>query len=246
MRVWTPARVAIACGMFMAGSASGSLIDFDFSGVSGLVAHDPDTFELTAVDDQDPHLSLVAGVNLFNPSVLVPVTAGGAATDDLNVNQFGTSTSTSILAAINGFRYLSFTIQAAPGWQLSLNNATVSFSVRRNGANAPQRYGIAVETGGGTFEAADQIGSNVEISDTVVHIVAATFPSSGFAGLTGPVEVRLYGWNAAATSGNSHISDASITGGELTVIPEPATAGVLILGALLLGAPALRTGTRHA
>ena len=233
LNTWMARWIGVACAAAFAGMAQGSLLDFDFSGVSGLVAQDPDAFELTSVDSQDVHLVLVAGVNMFDPSVLGSSTGGGSATDDLNLNQFGTSTSTSIQGAMSGYRYISFTIRAESGWQLNLNDATVTFDVRRNGANAPQRFGIAVEIAGGTFEAADQIGANVEFSDTTEHSVSATFPSSGFDGLTGPVEIRLYGWNAPSTSGNAHISDVFITGGALTVVPDPMTAGAVLAGAVL-------------
>ncbi len=229
MKLPIPCLAALA---IVSTASAATIIDFDFSGVNGTVSHDPDLFELTATTTLDPNLTLVEGINVFNDSVLNFATAGAATSNDLNLVDFGGSTSASILAGLAGNRYFSFIIQADSGYQLNLDGATISFDLRRNGGGASKRFGITAEidpTNDDSITVGDQLGSNIDVTVTTPQTITRTFSGTQWDGITGQVEVRLYGWNGG-TTGNTHFSDAVIDGATITVVPEPYSAA--LLGAL--------------
>ncbi len=199
--------------------------------------HDKATFELTATTTFDPNLNIVEGVNFKSDSTLDDLTAGGQATNDLNLNGWGGSTSDTIDAAVAGLRYISFTIQSQSGFELNLNGASVNFTAWRNGGGAPEDFGLAARTDGGTFVAGNQIGSvllkphggSSGISNP--QTLSFTFSGAQWDGVTDAVEIRLYGWDG---TGNLHTEDTTITGASVTVVPELSSAALLGLGGLAL------------
>lgn len=233
---------AIAAASSISLAQAALVIDFDFSGVAGNSAFDPDTFELTAVDTKDANLTLVQGLNVFNPSVLTSTTAGGAASNDWNLLNWGGSVSTTVTDAINGERYFSFTLQAASGYMLNLDGATISYTAYRNGSGAPEKFATLAVIGGGGFTAADQLDLAIDTpfgtpgSGTTgsanTETWSDTFTGAQWDGVTSAIEIRLYGWDG---TGNMHFSDVKIDGAEVALIPEPSKAMFLSLaGAGLL------------
>ncbi len=204
--------------LFGAWSADGAtIVDFDFSGVAGNVSHNKATFEVTAVNELHPNVELVQGVNIFSPSVLTFTTSGGQSAYDINLNNWGTGST--LGAAIDGNRFVSYTIAPEAGHVLNLNAASLTFDVWRNGAHAPQDYYLLVNSGGGAFTTSHLVGT-LTVTDSGIantHTVTATLPGAGYGALVGPVEVRLYGQNSVQSSGNSHLSAATMAGGEVLV-----------------------------
>ncbi|MCP5537465.1 MAG: PEP-CTERM sorting domain-containing protein [Akkermansiaceae bacterium] len=220
---------------FAIGSAhAATIIDFDFSGVDGSSSHTKSSFEITTTDTIDPNLTLVEGINVKNDSVLNFTVSGGAATNDLNLSNWGGGSPGNLTNAINGNRYFSFFIQAASGYQLNLNGATLSTTLRRNGSAAPQDYAftaVVAPANDNDLSASDQIGSAGNYTNTSTHTYSVTFSGSQWDGITDEVEVRLYGYTA--TTGNTHFSDLVIDNGSVTLIPEPTSTLLLGLGGVL-------------
>ncbi len=204
--------VALA-GAPPAGAAT--IVDFDFSGIRGDEVHDKNTFELTATNTLHPNVELVEGVNIFSPSALEFHTSGGQSAYDMNLRNWGTAST--LQQAINGDRFVSYTIAPEPGHLLNLNNAAVSFDLWRNGPAAPNDYYLLVNSVGGPFTTDHQVGQLIGVTDAGVdntHTFTATLPEDGF-GAVGPVEVRLYGQRADNSSANTHLAGATITGAEV-------------------------------
>lgn len=211
-----PSTVAMALLVSFLGvshSYSAALVDFDFSGVAGNVSQNKTAFELTAVSELAPVVDLVQGINIFSPSVLNFVTAGGQPSNDMNLNNWGIGST--LADGINGNRFVSYTIAPKPGQALYLNGGQLSFDFWRNGANAPKDYYILVNTDGGSFTTSHAVGARTGITNTNVQQFSVTLPDTGFSGLEEPVEVRLYGLNANLTSGNTHLTGAGMTAGPI-------------------------------
>lgn len=217
-----------------------TVVDFNFSGVDGTVVQDKATFELTATDTLDANLNINTGVNFQSPSTLASLTAGGQASNDLNLSSWGGSTNATINDAFAGDRHISFTVQASSGFALNLDGASVNFTAWRNGGGAPERFGVLAEVGANSFDVSDQIGAVVTpfgapgsgssgIGNT--ETFSFTFSGAEWDNLTESVEVRLYGWDG---TGNMHIQDASITDASVIVVPEPSSSALIGLGALSL------------
>ncbi len=123
---------------------------------------------------------------------------------------------------------MSITIQADAGYLLNLDGAKVSIDGSRNGAGAPDTFYITATTNGVT-DTSNQIGGSTSLPLTGaanVYDINSTFAGTEWDGLTGEVEIRIYGGGNSET-GNIHFSDMSITGGSIVAIPEPATLGMV-------------------
>jgi hypothetical protein len=101
--------------------------------------------------------------------------------------------------------YYTFTLTANSGFFINLNSSTLSISLGSSGTG-PQSYGIYSNVGGFT-STANQIGSNLTASTSQT----ITFPSSGYNNLSS-IEIRIYGWNASATTGTGGIASLSLSG----------------------------------
>ena len=130
--------------------------------------------------------------------------------------------------------YFTFTVEASSGFQFSLD--TLTFDVQAS-ATGPQSWALFSSVAG--FAAAgDAIATYAAVGNST-----QTPDLSGISGLqdvTGPIEFRVYGYGASATSGTGGFEgtgvDVQIDGTVAAAgpVPEPATMALLGLGALAL------------
>lgn len=175
-----------------------TLVDFDFDGIQ-------DDAPLTQTTTLDENVVLAEG---FNYGLATGPRNAADAGDEFNVSGF--STGGTLDSAIAGGNYLTFTLDTAEGAGVLLD--TIRFDLWRNGVNAAESYAILTSVDGFSSSTA---------------VATATYPS-GESGIgntrslvgtlsnpevsDGPVEVRLYGWNANQSAGNTHFNFVSATG----------------------------------
>lgn len=190
-----------------------SLMVFDFTGVQDNNAgNTPTGTPLTQTSTLDPALEIVTGLTL-GPGLAFREPANGIdgtdKGDEYNVNGFATG---NLASAISTNAYLGYTIRPVSGLEMLVDE--VSFSFWRNGENAPADYAILTSIDG--FEAGDALATT-----TIQHAGEGgpdeNSPATLTADYTGgqwvsEVEVRLYGYNAGSTSGNTHLTATSISG----------------------------------
>lgn len=174
---------------------------FDFTGVQ-------DDAPLTATSTLDPNLSVVSGFD-FGPGAL-PRSAGPdgfTGSDEGNEFNAGGFNTGSLASAISAGDHLTYTVQAAPGFELLVES--VSFRLWRNGGNAANDYAILTSLDG--FADGDELAqlNNVFSSGSASSQTFTGFYAGGQA--TGdPVEVRLYGWNANDGLASTHVTEVSM------------------------------------
>ncbi|WP_419194318.1 glycosyl hydrolase [Novipirellula herctigrandis] len=171
-------------------------LDFNFQGVQ-------DDAPLTQTSTLSPALELVSGLDFG-----AGLSPRGAANNgnEFNVMGFSTGTTWGDAAAAND--YLTFTVDPVPGLSMLLDDVT--FELRRNGAGAATHYRIFT-----SIDGFDQWNAGLspltlalDTSDTSTQIFTASY--TGDEAVSGPAEVRLYGWNASSGFGNTHIYGASL------------------------------------
>ncbi|MCK6611890.1 MAG: hypothetical protein L6Q78_12730 [Bacteroidia bacterium] len=183
-------------------------------------------------------ISVNATTNPLN-SATVTLTRGAGITGSSSSARFSSSgfeTGSSLVLSNND--YLTFTLQANPGYGFNLNNSTLTISLSSSGTG-PASYGVFTSVGGFT-QTNQQIGSTL----TATSNQTITFPSSGYNGLTN-LEIRVYGWNAGATGGTGGISGLTLTG-QVVVNTNPAvassTAALAEMSTSSLSIPSTSTG----
>jgi hypothetical protein len=132
-----------------------------------------------------------------------------------------------------GGNYFSFTVSAAsPDYQLNLNS--LSFTLTRN-KTGPNGFSVYYSINGGSFETYTTTGS-LPASGTPY---TSTLDLSLYQNISS-VSVRIYGWGATHNNGNLSIDDVTLTGGDLTVVPEPTTIALIVFGVGATGLAATR------
>lgn len=181
------------------------------------------TVDLSSVDARQNKDDIFTPLTGSIPQATVALDYGpstGSALLDRGFNDFSGefnlrnwSTGNQLEDAINGNDFLSVKIFPATGLAVELVGG--GFEFFRNGGNSPTDYAILTNVDG--FDAASELAA-VTVNDTSQRRLEAT----GSAGLvaSGELELRLYGWNAAQTSGHTHINGADV---ELlfTEVPVP-------------------------
>lgn len=174
---------------------------FNFSGVQ-------DDAPLLATSVLDPNLQLVEGFD-FGPGTQ-PRSAGpdgftgSDRGNEFNVGGFNT---TSLASAIASEDYLAYTVQAAAGFELLVDN--VQFRLWRNGGNAANDYAILTSLDG--FVAGQDLAQLNNVFDSGAAS-ERTFRGDyiGSVATSDPVEVRLYAWNANDFLASTHITDVTM------------------------------------
>ena len=195
-------------------------LDFDFNGTQ-----DGDGAPLTATSNLSQALRLVSGL-AFGPG-LVPRNSGNAG-NEFNVAGF---TSGETFSAANADDdYLTFTVEPIDG--LAINLQDVSFELQRNGPNAARRYRIFTSIDG--FAAFDDglipLNFVLDEDDTTISTFTAAYQGNEL--VTGPLEVRIYGWDANNQSGNTRFTNASI---DASFVSDPNSVAFDPTGILELG-----------
>src|SRR5204863_9022918 len=97
-----------------------------------------------------------------------------------------------------GNDYFGFVLTINPGFAANLNTAAITFTLQSswNGTTGtgPKNYALFSSIAG--FTAGNELQSG---TITSTEAFTFTFSSSGFDSLTGNLEFRVYGWNAASS-----------------------------------------------
>ena len=120
--------------------------------------------------------------------------------------------------------YYFFSLDVDGGYELTLDDLTFDYSADASGVAS---YDVRYSTDG-FATAGTSIGNGALIKDGTWYSVAAD-PGTPISGLTGTVSFRLYG-SGANNAGKDWLHDNVTVNG--SVIPEPATLGLLVLAGL--------------
>jgi arylsulfatase A-like enzyme len=175
-----------------------NVLTFDFTGVQ-------DDVPLLATSTQSPYLEVTKGLD-WGPGTGPRWGSGGSnAGNELNLIGHATS---SLATAITAGNYISFTVDPTNG--AGIVPSSVSFRLWRNGSAAAQNFAILSSIGGFTSGAALAQANYTDTGSSNQHTLTASIPGSE--ARSGPVEFRLYGWNASVNTGNTHVNLVTLNG----------------------------------
>jgi hypothetical protein len=170
---------------FYAAGGPGTLVDADFRG------HDPGLHTpWTAVYVLDPPVGSYGGWRLG-------AGAFGASGDDaLAFSVNAPATESTLAQAVQENEYVTVTLQAATAQTLDLRRAEMRFTINRQDYHSPRRYAVFTSVGG--FAAGQEIFTSPYNYDLdAPREITVVFPDlAAYDGLTGPVQVRIYGFAA--------------------------------------------------
>ena len=191
-----------------------TVVEFDFSGIQDGVANGfvgtTNGAPLTQTTTLESAATLTAGFQ-YGPGLFPRHTDKPGVSDvgdEYNIQ--GTNGASSLAGAITAQNYMTFAVTPVPGLELDVEQ--ISFRLWRNGSGAADDFAILASTTG--FSDGDQLGQldfnggGIGIANQTEFTVSE--PGENFT--SGPVEVRLYGWNNGGTNGNFHVNAASLTG----------------------------------
>ncbi len=138
--------------------------------------------------------------------------AFGAAGDDavaFSVN--APATESSLAQAVQENEYLTVTLQAAAGQSLDLRRAQLRFTVNRQDYHSPRRYAVFTSVSG--FAAGQEVfTSPYNYDQDEPREIAVTLPDlASYGGLTGPVQIRIYGFAAQFGGHRSRLTAFKLT-----------------------------------
>jgi hypothetical protein len=170
---------------FYAAGGPGTLVDADFRGDDpGL--HTPWTVAYV----------LGASVGSYGGWRLGAGAFGAAGDDALAFSVNAPATESSLGQAVQENEYLTVTLQAAAGQTLDLRRAEMRFTVNRQDYHSPRRYAVFTSVGG--FAAGQEVFTspyNYDLDEP--REITVTLPDlASYDGLTGPVQIRVYGFAA--------------------------------------------------
>lgn len=180
-------------------------LEFNFAGVQN-------PSNLMALKRTDANLTPLSGLHLgagLNASSI------GNAGNEFNVAGF--STTNTLQSAITGNDYMSFTLQSIAG--MAMFPDSVSFSLWRQGASSATDYAVFSSVGG--FAAGQQLNQGQILTTGSANKLVLTGTFASPQPTTDPVEFRLYGWNAATSSDNTHVVAASMRARFASVVGVP-------------------------
>lgn len=216
------------------GLLGGFLLTFGTAAFGQLVA-----WEITganaALTNPQPAGSLASHVAGGSLTIGSGVSASNT-TDFFSANGFNT---TSLVAAISGGDYLSFTITPAAGYALNISSVSFNSGV----SSAVTNFNAALLSSATGFS---PVGALHSYSFATTTPPTQSITLSGTAALqnvTGALEFRLYGWRDSAGTSTFRLRTLSgydlVVTGSVTAIPEPATYAVLF-GILVLAGAVIR------
>lgn len=95
--------------------------------------------------------------------------------------------------AIADAEYLGVTVQPEPGTSLDLRGGALAFTIRRLDYHAPRRFAVLTSVGG--FADGAQVLTSDRFEDGDDHELVAVLPGGAeYADISGPFEVRIYGF----------------------------------------------------
>lgn len=198
--------------------APSTLLAFDFTGVQDNDGGASSVgTPLNQTSTLDPALTVIQGLHLGSGTGFRhPAGDSSTATnqgDEYNINGFG---ELSLSDAVANSDYIGYTVAPVNGLEMLLDE--VSFSLWRNGINAPENYAVLTSIDGFS-------GSSALATTTIAHAqesgpdqASPATLTADYAGSTWVTEldVRLYGWQDTAknggVSGNTHITASDLSG----------------------------------
>lgn len=177
-------------------------MEIDFSGIGNEAAKDELYTPLTT--------SIAQGSVSFDygPSAGSRLTDRGFNDFSQEFNLQNWSTGTNLTDAINDTAFVSLAVNPVEG--LSVELLSVGFNFWRNGVNSPRDYAILTNLNGFDGDSALNTITNLNTGGSIADQVR--LEADGISGqtTTSQLEIRLYGWNAPATSGHTHITVADV------------------------------------
>lgn len=228
--IWTALLVLGVAG----GTAHGAvLVAWDVEGV--------DVADGTGIDESSSPFTFTAGTRAGNISD-AELTLSSAVNPSTSADQYGFKISagdeeTTLAGAITSGHYLQFTIEVASGYQVNLTSIEMNGESTGTGADD-----VALLSSVDGFSAGNEIDSVTNIQDVTGGFdtdssgfgAAIDLSASKYQGLTGTTTFRLYGYNTSGGTGVTRLRSLSgddlVINGGVSVIPEPATMGMLFLG----------------
>ncbi len=215
------------------GTASAALIaGWDFDGIDD--ASTTSSSAYSANDTMDANLT-VATVHHSDPGELRPQADSYAAID------WNNNATANLAGAIAAGQYYTISLAAAGGYEMNLDSISIMLDAASS-LDADQTFGWAITDSSDSSLSSGTLGDNANFYATV-DLTGGTF--DGLA----TTEFRLYAWDsgagAAALSnadrfsigyGNNSAGDGVMdiaVAGDIVPVPEPATVGMLGLGALV-------------
>jgi hypothetical protein len=163
----------------------------------------------------------------------ITITRGAGLTTGANGGRFNALGFSLLLAdSISNNDYFTFTVEASSGYQFSLDSLVVDF---QSSATGPQSWALFSSVGG--FTEGNEINAWASVGNSTQ--TATLTGIGGLQSVTGPIEFRIYGYGASATTGTGGIEgtgvDMQLDGTvAAAAVPEPATMALLGFGALAL------------
>ena len=171
---------------------------FNFAGVQ-------DDVPLLATTTLSPYMEVAKGLD-FGPGVSPKLGNGG--TDAGNEFNVMGHTGATLAAAKTSGDYVSFTVDPIDG--AGVIPSSVSFRIWRNGTSAAKNFAILSSLDGFTSPLIQEsYGSGDHATIGTQRTITANLPAIEAA--TGPIEYRLYSWNASDGAGNTHINLAAMS-----------------------------------
>lgn len=219
----------------MAVAQAATLITYDFTGSGGF----DETTPWTNTSTIDPNLSPIGSgtTGFIGAGGGSSLTAGGSTAD----YQLTDGTATSLSDAVTSDKYMRFTVQAAPGYELDLSDLTLTLTPGTFISGGSNRMNNAAlytsETG---YSELDVLSTSGPTGSGNTAFSFSLSNETALSGLTGPVEMRVYLWNSGGTPGAAAgwTFDSATPGtatliGDISLIPEPSVAGLLGLSLLV-------------
>ncbi|TNJ39827.1 PEP-CTERM sorting domain-containing protein [Chlorobaculum thiosulfatiphilum] len=167
---------------------------------------------------------MVSDPNIFASGISIGAGLSGTA----SVPGAYTANSWSTGASIGATDYLSFTIDANTGYEISFSS--IDFNTQRS-SNGPSSAVVEYSLdGGNTFQT---IGSVIIINQAATAYSFDTSGISDIQNLEDPITFRLYGYNARNNGGTLSINNYSFNG-SVEAVPEPQSLMLIGVGSLLM------------
>jgi len=165
----------------------------------------------------------------FESTVLLQ--RGSGLTSQTFVSRFGAAgfTLSGEASALESSDYFTFTLSPAAGGSFDFSGTALTL-VTQAAAKGPLYLGVYTSKGG--FVAGNAI-QTVTLQQTGTPQAAYSIDLSSLGVVSGPLEIRFYGYNAGGSGGVLSINSLSLN---TTSVPEPSAAISILLGGTLLGA----------
>lgn len=161
-----------------------------------------------------------------------------------NIYWVTSTTGTNLATSIAANQLFQFTVGAQAGYELNLTNLTFNFGANQTSVtktNLPAYVYLQISTdGGATFETVGSptyrfftIAETTNLTPATVNLATMTVDLSAYTGLTNDVTFRIGSYLSQYGNAARYIRGGDVTlNGTVSAIPEPATIGMVGVGAM--------------